>query len=90
MGEEHQAALRGAIRRVVNETVANLLVTPEEGLAAIMHVAAVYVAQIKSPLTRAEYIRDVVIGFGLAVEIARGEEGFGKANPSEIKGMTPQ
>jgi hypothetical protein len=75
--ERNAAALRANIRRLVNLAVADGAIEPHDAFATLMNVAATYVAQVKDPAVRAEFIKTIVSHFGHAVDVARADDAKG-------------
>lgn len=72
--DESRTTVKRAVRRALNEAVANQLIDPEEALSILMVVATTYVAQVKDDEVRAEYIAIITETFGPMVEVARGAD----------------
>jgi hypothetical protein len=87
--DEELAALKRFLRYAVNESVSKGAISGDDGLAALMAVAATYVAQVDDDTMRAVYIGHIVETFPAAVEYVRtgNEAVFGAA---EAAGETRQ
>jgi hypothetical protein len=65
--------LIAALRREINTAVARREVRPDQALAAVMHVVATYLAQVKDDALRQEYLASLE-ALPAVVELIRGNE----------------
>jgi predicted nucleotidyltransferase len=65
--------LIATIRREINTAVARGDVRPDQALAAVMHVVATYLAQVKDDALRQEYLASLE-ALPAVVELIRGDE----------------